>query len=44
MACHGTNVTQDVKAEIAKYYSDDKGIGYALGEIRGAFSLVQQLD
>ena len=44
MACHGVNVTQDVKAEIAKYYSDDKATGYTLGEIRGAFSLVQQLD
>jgi hypothetical protein len=33
-----------VKAEIAKYYTDDKAIGFNLGELRGAFSLVQQLD
>ena len=44
LACHGNNVAPDVKAEIAKYYSDDKATGYALGELRGAFSLVQQLD
>ena len=44
MACHGPNVAPDVKAEIAKYYVDDKAIGYTLGEMRGAFSLVQQLD
>jgi len=44
MTCHGTNVAQDVKAEIAKYYADDKALGFALGELRGAFSLVQQLD
>jgi hypothetical protein len=44
LACHGPNVAADVKAEIAKYYTDDKAIGYNLGELRGAFSLVQQLD
>ena len=44
LVCHGTNVAQDVKAEIAKYYTDDKAVGYNLGELRGAFSLVQQLD
>lgn len=44
MACHGPSVAQDVKAEIAKYYTDDKAIGFNLGEMRGAFSLVQQLD
>ncbi len=44
LTCHGTEVRQDVKQEIAKYYSDDKALGYRLGELRGAFSLVQQLD
>jgi hypothetical protein len=44
MGCHGPNVAQDVKAEIAKYYTDDKAVGFNLGELRGAFSLVQQLD
>ena len=44
LACHGPSIAQDVKAEIAKYYSDDKATGFNLGELRGAFSLVQQLD
>jgi Protein of unknown function (DUF3365) len=44
LVCHGPNVAQDVKAEVAKYYTDDKAIGFNLGELRGAFSLVQQLD
>jgi mono/diheme cytochrome c family protein len=44
LACHGPNVAADVKAEIAKYYNDDKAIGFNIGELRGAFSLVQQLD
>lgn len=41
LACHGTDVKQDVKAEIARYYPDDKALGYKLGEFRGAFSLAQ---
>lgn len=44
LVCHGPNIAQDVKAEIAKYYTDDKAVGFILGELRGAFSLVQQLD
>lgn len=44
LGCHGTEVKQDVKSEIAKLYSDDKAIGYSLNEMRGAFTLVQQLD
>lgn len=44
LACHGPNVAQEVKAEIAKYYTDDKAVGFNVGDLRGAFSLVQQLD
>lgn len=44
MSCHGTEVKQDVKAEIARYYPDDKAIGFRLGELRGAFSLVQLIE
>ena len=44
LACHGADVRQDVKQEIAKYYPDDKAIGYRTGEMRGAYSLEQQLD
>lgn len=44
LVCHGNDVKSDVKSEIAKSYSDDKALGYNLGELRGAFSLIQQLD
>ncbi len=44
LVCHGTDVKGDVKAEIAKTYPDDKALGYNLGEMRGAFTLIQQLD
>lgn len=41
LVCHGTDVKQDVKAEIARYYPEDKALGFKLGELRGAFSLAQ---
>lgn len=44
MACHGPAVALDVKGEISQYYPDDKAVGYNLNELRGAFTLVQQLD
>jgi hypothetical protein len=44
LACHGPNVAQDVKAEIARNYNDDKAVGFTIGELRGAFSLLQVID
>lgn len=44
LVCHGTDVKQDVKAEIARLYPEDKAIGYKLGELRGAFSVMQIID
>ena len=44
LGCHGTDVKLDVKAEIARYYPEDKAMGFKLGELRGAFSLVQLLE
>ncbi len=44
LVCHGPSVAADVKAEIAKYYPDDKATGFSIGDLRGAFSIVQQLD
>jgi hypothetical protein len=39
--CHGSEIRPDVKAELVRYYPDDKATGYKLGELRGAFSLVK---
>lgn len=44
LVCHGPNVAQELKSEIAQYYPDDKATGYNIGDMRGAFSLIQQLD
>lgn len=44
MSCHGSSVAAEVKSEIAKYYPDDRATGYSIGDLRGAFSIVQQID
>jgi Protein of unknown function (DUF3365) len=44
MACHGPNLPQDIKSEIARTYPDDKAYGFNVGELRGAFTLIQQVD
>lgn len=41
LACHGTDIKPDVRAELTRYYPDDKATGYRLGELRGAFSLIK---
>jgi hypothetical protein len=41
LTCHGTEVKADVRAELTRYYPNDKATGYRLGELRGAFSLVK---
>jgi hypothetical protein len=44
MACHGPNLPGDIKSEIARTYPDDKAYGFNVGELRGAFTLIQQVD
>lgn len=44
LTCHGSNLPQDLKSEIAKSYPDDKAVGFNLNELRGAFTLVQRID
>lgn len=44
LSCHGQNLPQDLKSEIAKSYPDDKAVGYNINELRGAFTLVQRVD
>ena len=44
LACHGTDVKPEVKAEITRYYPEDKAVGFKLGELRGAFSLAQLVE
>ncbi len=43
LTCHGSELNDDTKAVLKKYYSKDQAVGYSLGEIRGAFSLTKKL-
>lgn len=44
LGCHGSNVDPEVNALINKTYPDDKAINFAVGDIRGAFSLQKVIN
>ena len=44
LACHGENIAPEVAEKIAQLYPNDQAIGFKLGDIRGAFSIIQPLD
>ncbi len=39
--CHGQKVADAVQESLEVWYPDDMATGYALGQVRGAISLVQ---
>ena len=42
--CHGESLAQPVQEELARLYPDDKATGFALGDLRGAFTLTYTAD
>ncbi len=44
LTCHGGSLAPELKAHLAKLYPSDKATGFALGDIRGAFTLVRSLE
>ena len=42
--CHGASVAPDIAAQLDALYPEDRARGYAVGDIRGAFTVVQPLD
>lgn len=42
--CHGTNLHTDVAGALKKHYPHDTATGYTKGQIRGAFSLIKNLE
>ncbi len=44
LACHGSDLSPEVAAALDQAYPDDRARGYAVGDIRGAFSLARPLD
>lgn len=43
LACHGQQIAPQLQAELQRLYPQDQAIGYNLGELRGAFTLKNNL-
>ena len=43
LKCHGSNLPAPVKAKLNELYPADKATGYKLGDIRGAFTITQDM-
>ncbi len=43
LACHGSELSAEVKAAIEERYPDDRATGYAVGDVRGAFVVTRTL-
>lgn len=44
LACHGSNLQPELKAEILRLYPDDEATGFKAGDLRGAFTVTQTLE
>lgn len=43
MACHGSNIAPEVQAKLDELYPNDKATGYEIGDLRGAFVVLQPM-
>jgi hypothetical protein len=43
LACHGTDISPEVTAELARLYPQDMATGFKEGDLRGAFVVVKNL-
>jgi len=44
LLCHGESLSPEVQAALSQHYPQDRATGYRLGELRGAFSLLKQIN
>jgi hypothetical protein len=44
LACHGSNIADDIKAKLGDLYPNDKAAGFNVGDIRGAFVASKELQ
>ena len=42
--CHGSDIAEPLAAKINSLYPDDMATGFAVGDIRGAFTVIQAID
>lgn len=43
-ACHGRDLAPEVRAAILERYPEDQATGFVVGDLRGAFTIVQPLE
>jgi hypothetical protein len=44
LACHGREITPEVTAALDEAYPGDSARGYAIGDVRGAFTLTKRIE
>ncbi len=44
LACHGKDLAPEVEARIQSLYPDDQATGFAIGDLRGAFTITQPMN
>lgn len=44
LTCHGDSVDAGLEAKIREFYPKDEAVGFALGDLRGAFTITQPLQ
>lgn len=44
LTCHGENIAPEISQAIKKLYPQDTATGFKVGDIRGAFSIIQPLN
>ncbi len=44
LKCHGQNIAPVIAAKLKASYPDDKATGYRLGDVRGAFTIIQPMN
>lgn len=44
LTCHGSDITEPVQASLNTLYPNDQATGFALGDIRGAFSISKTIN
>lgn len=44
LTCHGGEIAPDLKTRIEAFYPDDRATGFALGSLRGAFTVTRSVQ
>jgi len=44
LACHGSEIAGNVQEKLAELYPQDKAVGYALGQVRGAVVVIKDIN